>query len=160
MSHPYVCNSSNACWNFLRTKIQQIGPYQFLCWVTAEVALEKDELDGTFKCWIQWRKDLSVGECDSSPKLLTVKQTGSVIYRKGGVALQLKYFTSQSHHFSVPPTTPLWKAYHLTAPSRSDAYIIIKKKYSQETRNWVSIRHISQKRQENIKAGKHPRWLL
>lgn len=35
--------------------------------------------------------------------------------------LHLKYF-------AIPPTTPLWEAYHLTAPSRTDAYIIIKKK--------------------------------
>lgn len=83
-----------------------------------------------WKRWTWWNiqnvglseeKDLTVGECDSSPKLLTVKQTGSVIYRKGGVVLHLKYF-------AIPPTTPLWEAYHLTAPSRTDAYIIIKKK--------------------------------
>lgn len=63
-----------------------------------------------------------MGECDSSPKLLTVKQVGSVIYRKAGVVLQLKYCTSQSHPppLCEKPTTP-------PAADRADAYKIKKK---------------------------------
>lgn len=66
--------------------------------VSKWIALEKMNLIEHSKLWIQrGKRSLYVGECDSSPKLLMVKQTGSVIYRKRGVGLQLKYFISQSH---------------------------------------------------------------